>query len=187
VVGNDKTLLKVDSFVRMRESTSKDVILNRDTTQTSINLNTSKNFKVAGTYVLNPDDPTKPGQTIPFEKRTFGMDMSFGKLTLNGSYSALEHLPGTPADVITKNGGFNLLGESGIKLGYKAGSSNFYSEYKDQFFYGTNLKGMSTYTIGFSQQNNRFNFSINGTAIQNKNNSGYIQDYRAEAKLGVKF
>ena len=33
----------------------------------------------------------------------------------------------------------------------------------------------------------RFNFSLSGTVIQNRNNTNLAQDFRAEAKLGFKF
>jgi hypothetical protein len=187
VIGTEKTVFKLDSTVKMRDSTSNNVILNRDTTQTSIDFNTSRNFKVTGSYILNPDDPAKPGIIIPMEKRTYGMNARLGRLDLNGSYSSLEHLPGTSADIIAKAGGFNTLGESGVKLGYSAGSTKYFSEFRNQFYYGTNLKGIVTYTVGVTQTRNNVNFSLNGTFIKNQNNSTFSQDYRAEAKLGVKF
>lgn len=188
ILGNNKTLFQIDSVVRMRDSTDNSINLNKDTTQTSVNVNTSKNLKLSGSYVLNPDDASRPGLTIPVERRSVGLNAKLGHFDLNGSYSSVEHLPGTQADVIAKAGGFNLYGESGIKLGYKVGSTSFYSEMRDQFFFGSNLKGINTYSLGFTQnRGERFNFSLSGTMIQNRNNSNLSQDFRAEAKLGFKF
>ena len=188
VLGNNKTLFQIDSIVRMRDSTDNNTNLNKDTTQTSVSINTSKNLKLNGSYVLNPDDATRPGLTVPVERRSLGLNAKLGHFDLNGSYSSIEHLPGTQADVLAKAGGFNLYGESGIKLGYKVGSTSFYSEMRDQFFFGSNLKGINTYSLGFTQnRGDKFNFSLSGTVIQNRNNSNVSQDFRAEAKLGVKF
>ncbi len=187
VVGNNKTLFQVDSIVRMRESTDINVNLNKDTTQTLVNVNTSKNFKLSGSYTLNPDDIAKPGSTVPVERRTLGLTAKLGNMDLNGTYTSTEHLPGTQAEVLTKAGGFNLYGESGIKLGYKRGSTSFYSEMRDQFFYNSNFKGINTYSIGLIKSGDSFNFSLSGTLIQNRNNNLNSQDYRAEAKFGFKF
>lgn len=188
VLGSNKTLFQIDSIVRMRESTDNTVNLNKDTTQTSVSVNTSKNLKISGSYILNPDDVTKPGLTVPVERRSLGLNAKLGHFDLNGSYSSVEHLPGTQADVLAKAGGFNLYGESGIKLGYKFGATSFYSEMRDQFFFGSNMKGINTYSLGFTQtRGERFNFSLSGTVIQNRNNTNLAQDFRAEAKLGFKF
>ncbi len=188
ILGNNKTLFQIDSIVRMRESSDTNSTLNKDTTQTSVSLNTSRNLKISGSYVLNPDDAAKPGLTIPVERRSLGLNAKLGHFDLNGSYSSIEHLPGTQADVLAKAGGFNLYGESGIKLGYKNGSTSFYSEMKDQFFFGTNMKGINSYSLGFTQtRGERFNFSLSGTITQNRNNTNIAQDFRAEAKLGFKF
>jgi len=187
VLGNNKTLFQIDSVVRMRDSTDNNTNLNKDTTQTSVSINTSKNLKLNGSYVLNPDDATRPGLTVPVERRSLGLNAKLGHFDLNGSYSSIEHLPGTQADVLAKAGGFNLYGESGIKLGYKVGSTSFYSEMRDQFFFGSNLKGINTYSLGFTQnRGDKFNFSLSGTLIQNRNNSNVSQDFRAEAKFGYK-
>jgi hypothetical protein len=188
VVGNDKTFLKLDSSVRMRESTLKDPTQNRDTTQTSLNISPFRNFKVSGTYVLNPDDPAKPGVINPIEKRTYALNAKIGHLNLDGFHTATEHLPGTSSDILAKAGGFNLYGETGLRLNYKFGSMILVSEMKDQFYYGTNYKGINSYSFGLtSSKLDRFNFSLSGTFMQNRNNSINSQDYKAEAKLGVKF
>ncbi len=184
LLGNEKTLFKVDSLIKLRES---DIVTNQntDTTSTTVNINPAKNITISGNYLLNPEDPTKPGIFTPIEKRQYSIATKSGDFTLTGSYADTEHLKGTAAEVIAKAGGFAYYGETSIKLGMKFGAGNLVSEYKEQFFRGSTFKGTETFSVGMSQSRKSTLFSLSGSYI-NHNNS-LRPEYRGELKLSYKF
>ncbi|MFY7953785.1 MAG: hypothetical protein ACOVT5_14890, partial [Armatimonadaceae bacterium] len=77
-------------------------------------------------------------------------------------------------------------------LGMRFGAnSQLTGGYKDTFFSGgPAVKGLATYTLGFvHNMGSRFNFSLNGTIVNNRAivDPSARTDYKAEAKLGLKF
>lgn len=185
--GTNKTLFKVDSSVKMRESTDNNPLLNSDTTNTVVQVNAVKGLALQGNYILNPDDPTKPGTLSTVEKRGYGFATRFNNLEVSGTYSSVEYLKGTPADVIVKAGGSPLYNETGLKLGWRFGTSNLISEYKNQFFSGAASRELEIYSLGFTHNSgDRFSFSLTGTYSNNRS-AANSANYTAAAKFGFKF
>lgn len=182
LLGGEKTLFKIDSLIKLRESDIANQ--NTDTTNTTINISPMKNIKIIGNYLLNPEDPTKPGIYNPIEKRQYSIATKSGNFSLTGSYADTEHLKGTAADVLAKANGFSYYGETSIQLGMKFGSGNLVSEYKEQFFRGSTFKGTETFSLGLNQSNKSTLFSLSGTYVNNNTNR---PDYRGELKLTYKF
>lgn len=182
LLGTEKTLFKIDSLIKLRESDVANQ--NTDTTATTINISPVKNIKIIGNYLLNPEDPTKPGVYNPIEKRQYSIATNSGNFSLTGSYADTEHLKGTAADVLSKANGFSYYGETSIQLGMKFGSGNLVSEYKEQFYKGSTFKGTETFSLGLNQASKSTLFSLSGTYVNNNNNR---PDYRGELKLTYKF
>ena len=182
LLGSEKTLFKIDSLIKLRDSTIANQ--NTDTTNTTVNISPIKNIKIIGNYLLNPEDPTKPGVYNPIEKRQYSIATKSGNFSLTGSYADTEHLKGTAAEVLAKANGYSYYGETSIQLGMKFGSGNLVSEYKDQFFRGSTFKGTETFSLGLNQSSKSTLFSLSGTYVNNNTNR---PDYRGELKLTYKF
>ena len=188
IVGSDKTLFKVDGLLKVRNATDSNPLLNSDSANATLNFNPAKNVVFSGNYLLNPDDPAKAGTFIPVEKRQYALTHRAGSFEVTGSYTDTEHLKGTSADILAKAGGYYYYGETGLRIGWKAGASTvFTSEYKEQFFKGGVAKGAETFSLGLNHTRASTTFSLSGTYIDNRANPSMRSDYRAEAKLGYKF
>ena len=188
LVGSDKTLFKVDGLLKVRNATDANTLLNTDSANATVNINPIKNIVLSGNYLLNPDDPAKAGTFIPVERRQYALTHRAGSFEVTGSYADTEHLRGTSADILSKAGGYYYYGETGLKIGWKAGASTvFTSEYREQFFKGGVAKGSETFSLGLNHTRASTTFSLSGTYIDNRANPNIRPDYRAEAKLGYKF
>jgi hypothetical protein len=192
MLGGQKTLFQVDGLLRMRDANMGDAAANRDSANANIALRPFKGVTVRGSYILNPDDPAQKDKFNPLEKREYGISAKLGAFELGGTYADTELLKGTPADIIAKAGGAPQFGETGLTLGWRFGSgTQLTGGYKDTFAYGPAInKGLATYSLGFTHNiSNSFNFSLSGTMINNRaiTAPNGRNDYRAEAKLGVKF
>ena len=188
MVGSDKTLFKVDGLLKVRNATDTNTLLNTDSANATVNINPIKNIVLSGKYLLNPDDPAKAGTFIPVERRQYALTHRAGSFEVTGSYADTEHLRGTSADILSKAGGYYYYGETGLKIGWKAGASTvFTSEYREQFFKGGVAKGSETFSLGLNHTRASTTFSLSGTYIDNRANPNIRPDYRAEAKLGYKF
>ena len=188
LAGSDKTLFKVDGLLKVRNATDANTLLNTDSANATVNINPIKNIVLSGNYLLNPDDPAKAGTFIPVERRQYALTHRAGSFEVTGSYADTEHLRGTSADILFKAGGYYYYGETGLKIGWKAGASTvFTSEYREQFFKGGVLKGSETFSLGLNHTRASTTFSLSGTYIDNRANPNIRPDYRAEAKLGYKF
>jgi hypothetical protein len=188
LVGSDKTLFKVDGLLKVRNATDANALLNTDSANATVNINPVKNIVLSGNYLLNPDDPAKAGMFIPVERRQYALTHRAGSFEVTGSYADTEHLRGTSADILAKAGGYYYYGETGLKIGWKAGASTvFTSEYREQFFKGGVAKGSETFSLGLNHTRASTTFSLSGTYIDNRANPNLRTDYRAEAKLGYKF
>jgi len=191
-IGTDKTLLKLEGSLRDRYHSTQSGAAAADTANASFQVRPLGFLTVTGNYSLNPEDPKKPGSVTPTERREYGVKAKLGMFELGGTYAANELLAGTPADVIAKAGGAPEFGEMGLSLGMRfSPNSQLTGGYKDTFFNGgPAIKGLATYTLGFTHNmGSRFNFSLNGTIVNNRaivDPSGRT-DYKAEAKLGLKF
>ena len=191
-LGTDKTLLKLEGSLRDRYHSQQGGNATADTANASFQVRPLGFLVVSGNYSLNPEDPKKPGTVTPTERREYGVTAKVGMFELGGSYAATELLPGTTSDVIAKAGGAPEFGEMGVTLGMRFGAnSQLTGGFKDTFFNGgPAVKGLSTYTLGFTHNmGSRFNFSLNGTFSSNRaiSDPSTRNDYRAEAKLGLKF
>lgn len=180
-----KNLAHIDSLVELRDSTDQNSAAVKDTSITKLSFNPIKNISLSGAYELNPYDAAKPNILTPLEKRTYGLTAKVGNFTVLGSYSDLEHLPGTSADIISKNGGFNYISETGYKLNYR---DSFFGEYKEQFFNGMSIKGNSIFTLGYNIKNN-LNKSLSFSASSSKSYNNIVQnnDIRADFKYVIKY
>ena len=192
MLGGQKTLFQVDGLLRMRDANMGDAAANRDSANANIALRPFKGVTVRGSYILNPDDPAQKDKFNPLEKREYGISAKLGAFELGGTYADTELLKGTPADVIAKAGGAPQFGEAGLTLGWRFGSgTQLTGGFKDTFAYGPSInKGLATYSLGFTHNiSNSFNFSLSGSMINNRaiTSPNGRNDYRAEAKLGVKF
>ena len=188
LAGSDKTLFKVDGLLKVRNATDANTLLNTDSANATVNINPIKNIVLSGNYLLNPDDPAKAGTFIPVERRQYALTHRAGSFEVTGSYADTEHLRGTSADILFKAGGYYYYGETGLKIGWKAGASTvFTSEYREQFFKGGVAKGSETFSLGLNHTRASTTFSLSGTYIDNRANPNIRPDYRAEAKLGYKF
>ena len=188
MVGSDKTLFKVDGLLKVRNATDTNALLNTDSANATVNINPVKNIVLSGNYLLNPDDPLKVGTFIPVERRQYALTHRAGSFEVTGSYADTEHLRGTPADILTKAGGYYYYGETGLKIGWRAGANtSFISEYREQFFKGGVAKGSETFSLGLNHTRANTTFTLSGTYVDNRANPNARQDYRAEAKLGYKF
>lgn len=190
--GTDKTVIKLEGSVRDRYNSSRAPVANADTAAAAFQVRPVSFLTVTGNYTLNPEDPKKPGAVTPIERREYGVKARLGTFELGGTYAANELLPGTPADVLAKAGGAPNYGEMGLTLGMRFGAnSQLTGGYKDTFFSGGAApKGLATYTLGFTHNlGARFNFSLNGSFQNNRAILDPVArtDYKAEAKLGLKF
>ena len=192
LLGGQKTLFQVDGLLRMRGTTSGDAAANRDSANANIQLRPFSGVTVRGSYILNPDDPAVKDKFTPLEKREYGISAKLGAFELGGTYADTDLLKGTAADVIAKAGGAPSYGEAGLTLGWGFGTTtHLVGGYKDTFASGTSLiRGLATYTIGLTHNlSNSFTMSLNGSMTNNRaiTTPTGRTDYKAEAKLGVKF
>lgn len=185
VVGSDKTLFKIDGLLKIRNNSEPMQILNTDSANATLNIKPAKNLTLSGNYLLNPDDPAKANTFIPIEKRQYALTHKAGSFEVTGSYSDTEHLKGTSADIIAKANGFYFYGETGLKIGWKSNSSTiFTSEYREQFFRGSTIKGSEIFSLSLNHTRASTTFSLSSSYTAAPN---LAPNYRAEAKLGYKF
>lgn len=161
---------------------------NLDTASAKLALRPFAGFQVTSAYTLNPEDPAKQGQVTLLTRREYGLAANLGAFQLGGTYALNEFAPNAAETV---KAGSPQFGEYQMTLGFRFSRyTNLNGTYKNTFFYGAGPKGLQIYTFGLTHNvGSALNFSMGGTVTSNVAVASGPQryDYKAEAKLGVKF
>ena len=161
---------------------------NLDTANAKLSLRPFSGFQVTGAYILNPEDPAKQNQITPVTRHEYGLAADLGAIKLGGTYAMNEYDASHPEAV---KAGAPSFGEYQLTLGLRFNRyTNLNSSYKNTFFYGAGPKGLQVYTLGMTHNvGSGMNFTMGGTMTSNlAAAAGPLRhDYKAEAKLGVKF
>jgi hypothetical protein len=164
-------------------------LANLDTANAKFAVRPFSGFQVTGVYTQNPEDPKVPGKINELTRREYGMAATLGALQLGGAY-AINEFAATAADAI--KAGAPQFGEYNFTLGLRLSqATKFTSSYKDTFFYGGALpRGLRIYTMGLTHNlGSWFNLTMGGTLTSDESTKDAAKrnNYKAEAKLGVKF
>lgn len=169
-------------------SGTPNVTANLDTANARVALRPFSGFQVTGAYTLNPEDPAKQNQVNPLTRREYGLAANLGAIQLGGTYAMNEYDIKHPEAV---KAGAPTFGEYQLTLGLRFNRyTNLNGTYKNTFFYGAGPKGLQVYTFGLTHNvGSAMNFTMGGTMTSNLAvaSSSQRNDYKAEAKLGVKF
>ncbi len=190
-LGTDKSAFQFSGNLKDRFSlgaTTPNPAANLDTANARLALRPFSGFQVTGAYTLNPEDPAKQNQVSPLTRHEYGLAANLGAIQLGGTYAmneyAIKHAEAVKA-------GAPSFGEYLLTLGMRFNRyTNLNSTYKNTFFYGAGPKGLQIYTFGLTHNvGSAMNFTMGGTMTSNLAvASGPLRtDYKAEAKLGVKF
>lgn len=169
-------------------STAPNLAANLDTANAKLALRPFSGFQVTGAYLLNPEDPAKQNQITALTRREYGLAANLGAIQLGGTYAMNEYDAKNPEAI---KAGAPTFGEYQLTLGLRFNRyTNFNGSYKNTFFYGAGPKGLQVYTLGVTHNvGSAVNFTMGGTMTSNLAVASSTQrtDYKAEAKLGVKF
>ena len=161
---------------------------NLDTASAKFSLRPFAGLQVTSAYTLNPEDPAKQGQVTLLTRREYGLAANLGAFQMGGTYALNEFAPNAAETV---KAGAPQFGEYQMTLGLRFNRyTNLNGTYKNTFFYGAGPKGLQIYTFGLTHNvGSALNFTMGGTATSNTAVASGPQryDYKAEAKLGVKF
>ena len=154
-----------------------------DTTDTRLSLRPVRGLTLSGALVNNPE---KDGRITEATRQEMGLSARLGSMELGSGYALTE----AAAD----NG--LQTGEFSVTLGLRLSRYTLLSgEYKDGLFWGgvdgaaDAARGLRVYTFGLTHDlGTAFNFSLGGKMAQDKTPGAELpDDYKAEAKLGIKF
>jgi hypothetical protein len=153
-----------------------------DTTDTRVALRFIPGLTLSGALVNNPE---KDGNITAATRQEMGLMAKLGALQLGSGYALTE--------LAAKEG--LQTGEFSLSLGLRFNRyTNLSGEYKDGLFWGDvdgaapTARGLRVYTLGLTHElGSSLNFSLGGMMQQDKTPGGTPQDYKAEAKFGVKF
>jgi hypothetical protein len=190
-LGTDKSTFQFTGNLKDRfalGSATPNVAANLDTANAKLALRPFSGFQVTGAYVLNPEDPAKQNQITALTRREYGLAANLGTVQLGGTYAMNEYDAKNPEAI---KAGTPTFGEYQLTLGLRFNRyTNFNGSYKNTFFYGAGPKGLQVYTLGVTHNvGSAVNFTMGGTMTSNLAVASSTQrtDYKAEAKLGVKF
>ncbi len=190
-LGTEKSTFQFTGNLKDRFSLGSDtpnVAANLDTANARLALRPFSGFQVTGAYILNPEDPAKQNQINALTRREYGLAANLGAIQLGGTYAMNEYAANHPDAV---KAGAPTFGEYLLTLGLRFNRyTNLSSSYKNTFFYGAGPKGLQVYTLGMTHNvGSGMNFTMGGTMTSNLAAvAGPLRhDYKAEAKLGVKF
>ena len=190
-LGTEKSAFQFTGNVKDRfalGSKAPNVAANQDTANAKLALRPFSGFQVTGAYLLNPEDPAKQNQITALTRREYGLAANLGAIQLGGTYAMNEYDAKNPEAV---KAGAPTFGEYQLTLGLRFNRyTNFNGSYKNTFFYGAGPKGLQVYTLGVTHNvGSAVNFTMGGTMTSNLAVASSTQrtDYKAEAKLGVKF
>ena len=160
-----------------------------DTTRARFALRPVSFFTVTGGYTLNPE---KDGQVIPAMREELGFKAKFGRLDVGTGYS-LTTLNGLAAGDASDP----QYGEVSLTMGLRVSRFTTLSgQYKDGLLWGgadtlTNAvapRSSRLYGVGLTHSiGSAFNFTMNGTRTDDRTQTGKTPDFKAEAKMGLKF
>jgi len=191
VFGQDKSAFQFTGNLKDRFAVGGTTInpaTNIDTANAKLAVRPFSGFQVTGAYTLNPEDPAKPGQITQLTRREYGLAANLGAFQLGGNYAMNQYAP-TAAETV--KAGAPQFGEYNLTLGLRFNRyTNLNGTYKNTFFYGAGPKGLQIYTFGLTHNvGSAVNFTMGGTMTSNLAVATGPQryDYKAEAKLGVKF
>ena len=169
-------------------SATPNVAANLDTANAKLALRPFSGFQVTGAYTLNPEDPAKQNQINPLTRREYGLAANLGAIQLGGTYAMNEYNAKHPEAV---KAGAATFGEYQVNLGMRFSRyTNLNGTYKNTFFYGAGPKGLQVYTFGLTHNvGSTMNLTMGGSMTSNLAIASGAQrnEYKAEAKLGVKF
>ena len=169
-------------------SATPNAAANLDTANAKLALRPFPGFQVTGAYTLNPEDPAKQNQISALTRHEYGLAANLGAIQLGGTYAMSEYDAKNPEAI---KAGAATFGEYQVNLGMRFNRyTNLNGTYKNTFFYGVGPKGLQVYTFGLTHNvGSTMNLTMGGSLTSNLAvASGPLRnDYKAEAKVGVKF
>ena len=147
--------------------------------QVKVALAPVKRFRLTGNMSRNPDQ--SDGNLKQIASQTFGLETEIGSFGLRGQTGLdNEYL----ANRLTRTMGLDMS----LRLSrYDTLTTGYIGRYLD----GTGLSGSATYLFGYTRRmGSAFDLSLTGKMIRNDGDSVSAADrleYKAEAKLGVRF
>ena len=153
-----------------------------DTTDTRLALRLVPGLTLSGALTNNPE---QNGQVVQSKRQEMGVNARVGALQVGSGY-ALTETPSLPG---VQNG------ELSFSLGLRFNRYTTLSgQYKDALCYGITDatasadRGLRVYSFGLQHDlGTLLNFSLGGSMTETKTPGVAPNDYKAEAKLGVKF
>jgi hypothetical protein len=148
-----------------------------DTTSVQMALSPDRLFKLTGQYAYNPEG--SDGNVERLERTSLGLDIKLGILGINGGFAQNdEYIAGRLS--LERQIGFNvpLFGHGKLLTGFKMAESMLESQ-----------ESTTTYTIGYTHViGQKFNLSLTGELTRWQSDVKMPdQEYKATAKLGIKF
>ena len=195
-IGKEKSSLRMKgNFIDRNGTPTAPGVLPRDTIRAEINVKPDANFTFTSAYQVNPVE--KDGSITPVQKQDWGLTAHLGCLELGGSYAISEFLSDAPLALMQKMGG-RQYGEYSLKLGLVFSRyTRLTTDIKDSFFNNNNSsdpplapRGTHIVNLGVIHKvGSAVDLTIGGTMTENRAATGTTpkNEYKAEAKLGVKF
>jgi len=160
-----------------------------NTNRLSLSLRPVGGFTLSGGIVINPQQDN--GSILDAKREEWGMKAKVGALELGGGYALTTLKDGA---AITKAGA-EQSGEVSVTLGLRFNTwTRLAGAYKSALFYGRDeetsslSRGLKSYSLGLTHEfGGLLNFTVGGSMVENPNQTETPKDYKAEARLGVKF
>ena len=155
-----------------------------DSSRATLKLRAAPGLTLSTNYLQNPEEK---GVISAFTRREFGLEARTGGLELGGAYSATELNELSP-EQLRKQAGAMEYGEYTLSVGLRFGTATkLTTTVKDSFYAGID-KGQRVVGLGFTQNAGDAFMTLSGTMTMNRASAGALRhDYKAEAKVGVKF
>ncbi len=160
-----------------------------NTNRLSLSLRPMTGLTLSGGVIINPQQDN--GSILDAKREELGMKAKVGALELGGGYA----LTTLKDDAAITQAGAEKSGEVSVTLGLRFNPwTRLAGAYKSSLFYGrdddtSNLsRGLKSYSLGLTHEfGGLLNFTVGGSMVEDPRQIETPKDYKAEARLGVKF
>jgi hypothetical protein len=183
--GHDKNALQLSGNMTSRSAPAGGMS-SLDTARATFRVRPAPNVTITSGYIQNPEEK---GVISPMVRREYGLDARVGAVELGSAYSITQFSGYTP-EAVRQKAGADEYGEYTLSLGIRFdANTHLTGKYKDSFFYDAlTPRGLRTFGLDFSHSLGQSFLTMSGTMITNSALVGGARnDYKAEAKFGVKF
>ena len=181
--GKEKDFLAFNGGI-VNRSSMLGGIATLDSARATLKLRPAPGLLLTTNYAMNPEEK---GVVTPLTRREYGLEAKSGSLELGGAYAATAFSDLTP-EQLRKQAGAMEYGEYTLSVGLRFdANTRLTTTMKDSFYAGV-AKGQRVYGLGFTSTTGETFLTLTGSMITNRAGDALLRnDYKAEAKLGIKF